>query len=227
MPNSYGFNLGSAALLKEVPGTETFKRFLELDLGGKMKWIAMSCGFWYQWSLAIGPQAFGFDIAGKKVVFYDDGSYKIPVATWDQCGRALASLLSLPISSDGISGDKKEVVLENWKNTQLYISSFKVSQRDMLESLHRVLGTTDEDWEIKYEDSEKRYTQGMEDMKSGNPMGFVRAMYSRVFYPNGDADFIASPGTANEVLGLPKEDLDAATKDAVEMVERGWNPFAG
>ncbi len=51
-------------------------------------------------------------------------------------------------------------------------------------------------------------------------------MYARVFYPNGDGDFESSRGLANEVLGLPKEELDEATKGAVEMVESGWSPYA-
>jgi hypothetical protein len=50
-------------------------------------------------------------------------------------------------------------------------------------------------------------------------------MYSRVYYPNGDGDYETSKGLANEVLALPKEDIDEATKEAVEMAKSGWSPF--
>ena len=42
-------------------------------------------------------------------------------------------------------------------------------------------------------------------------------MYTRVFYPDGGGDFEASRGLQNDVLGLPKEDLDEFTKIAVQM----------
>ena len=52
-------------------------------------------------------------------------------------------------------------------------------------------------------------------------------MYTRPFFPGGGGDFVVTKGTANEVLGLAGEDLDQATREAVEMVQSGWNPFAG
>jgi hypothetical protein len=52
------------------------------------------------------------------------------------------------------------------------------------------------------------------------------AMYARVFYPDGSGDFETSHGLDNKALDLPSEDLDAATRKTIEMVNNGWNPFA-
>jgi hypothetical protein len=52
------------------------------------------------------------------------------------------------------------------------------------------------------------------------------AMYARVFYPDGSGDYETSHGLDNQVLGLPHEDLDTATRKTIEMVNSGWNPFA-
>jgi hypothetical protein len=52
------------------------------------------------------------------------------------------------------------------------------------------------------------------------------AMYARVFYPDGSGDFETSHGLDNEALDLPSEDLDAATRKTIELVNSGWNPFA-
>jgi hypothetical protein len=51
-------------------------------------------------------------------------------------------------------------------------------------------------------------------------------MYARVFYPDGSGDFETSHGLDNEALDLPSEDLDAATRKTIELVNSGWNPFA-
>lgn len=95
----------------------------------------------------------------------------------------------------------------------------------MLNSLHRVLGTSGKDWKISFQPTAQRYANGVADMKRGDKAGFVKALYARSFYPNGDGDYESSRGLVNDAIGLPKEDLDEVTKRAVEMVESGWNPW--
>lgn len=168
----------------------------------------------------MGEQWYGFNIKDRKVTFFDDGETKINTSTWIQCGTALAALLSLPV--DGASPS-----LSDFKNKPFYISSFLISQRDMLDSLNRVLGTTDSDWDIKYEASAKRVQDGQAEFAAGDRAGFAKMMYSRVFFPNGGGNFEATQTLANGVLGLPKEDLDEATARSVAMVESGWTPWSG
>jgi len=225
MPNIYGFDIYNESLSKDnLHGAGALKSCLEIEDLGVSSWIGMICGFWYEWSLAIGEACFGFDFKNKKVTFFDDGKTKINTSTWIQCGKALAGLLSLKELPED-ENDKSPTVSQ-WKNKPLYIASFKTSQRDMLDSVHRVTGSTDKDWKIEYQPSAERYKNGLEKMKNGNRLGFAEAMYSRTFYPNGDGDFESSKGLVNDLIGLPKDDLDEATKRALDMVESGWNPFA-
>lgn len=217
MPNSYGMDSANKRLKTDHPfplAAEYGKRAEEVTAAGA-SFISLCCGFWYEWSLALPEPWFGFTIAERKVTFFDEGKTAINVSTWDQCGRALAALLSLPISG-------ASPCVEDWKNKSVYIASFRVSQRDMLDSVHRVLGTTDADWKITFEGSEERYSRGMKELQAGDQMGFARAMYSRIFFPQGDGDYESMHGLANEKLGLPKEDLDEMTKRAVEMAENDF-----
>ena len=174
----------------------------------------MCSGFWYEHSIACGERAFGIDVKNRKATLIDDGKTKISTSTWLQCGRAFAALLSLPESGASPS-------VAEWKNKALYTHSFQVSQREMLDSAQRVTGTADKDWTISYEPSKQRYQDAMADLKGGNAMGFVKAMYTRVFFPNGGGDIVHK--SANRVLGLPEEDLDEATKRAIELIESGYN----
>lgn len=219
MPNVYGFDITNSSLSSEDGyAAASRKTCLEIESLGPA-YIAMTCGFWYEWSLAIGEQWFGFDIKKRTVTFFDDGTTKINTSTWAQCGRALAKLLSLPESGASPS-------VAQWKNKPFRISSFRVSQRDMLDSLNRVIGTSDKDWTITHESSAKRVEDGKAELQKGMMTGFAKSMYSRIFFPNGDGDYESSAGLDNKVVGLPKEELDEATKRTVEMVESGWNPFA-
>lgn len=224
MPNYYGFGLGHrGGTLSLDPILGIFGKFIDdvrnvaaPEGGVKPIFVALCCGFWYEFSLSMGEPWFGFDIKKRSVTFYDDGETKINTSTWEQCGRAVASLLSLPVSSDG---DGTPAV-EDWKNDGLHIASFLVSQRDMLNSLHRVLGTTDEDWTIAKEPVKERYQKGLAQLQGGDRLGFATAMYARLFFPDEGGDYETGYGLDNAKLRLPQEDLDEATRRAVEMAAR-------
>lgn len=180
---------------------------------GVSTWIALSCGFWYEFSLGGTADRYGFDFRTRAVTFFDDGTTRINTSTFAQCGRAVAALLSLKrLPEDERDEDP---TLARWANGVVYVSSFLVSQRDMYESAKRVTGTADADWTVRHEGSAERYRRGVEDMKKGDLGGFVRLMYTRMFFPDGGGAYEETRGLQNDVLGLPQEDLDEATKEAV------------
>jgi hypothetical protein len=217
LPNEWGFDTANLKLANEALFGGTQKQetnMLIQELG--CTWIALSTGFWYEWSLAI-PAAYGFDIAKRSVTFFDDGETKITTSTWPQVGRAVAGLLSLKIKSDG--PDDKSPSLEPFMNTYVYTGSFTINQQDMLESLLRVTNTSIDEWTVTKEPHEERYTGGVKAMQGGDRTGFAKAMYTRVFFPDDGGNTEKTRGLANDVLGLPKEDLDEATRAAVKRSE--------
>lgn len=220
MPNSYGTDFANKALLTDIMSGQGAEAGVGAVEKAGLSWVYMSCNFWYEYSLSIGNAWYGFDIPSRKVTFYDDGKTRINTSTWRQCGRAAAHLLSLKELPE--DENDQSPTISQWRNKALYISSFLVSQRDMLDSLNRVIGTTDSDWEIEYEPTDVRYKRGQEILKAGNVVGFAMAMYSRTFYPNGDGNYEAKYGLANKALGLPEEDFDEATKLAIDMAEGGF-----
>jgi len=220
MPNYYGYGLSSSPPTDPILGG--FERFVNdvravEDKG--VKWIALCCGFWYEFSLGMGEAWLGFDIKEKKITLYDEGKKRVNVSTWKLCGDALAKALSLPLEK---LGAEEGPALADWANKGLYISSFLISQRDILDSLHRILGTSDADWTIEYQPAQERYEEGMKELADGKRTGFAKALYSKIYEENGRGDYETGHGVDNEKLGLAKEDLDAATKRAVGMVEGGF-----
>lgn len=194
----------------------------EIETLGVSKWIGIANGFWYEFSLGGTADRFGFDFAQRTVDLIDDGDTKINTTTFPQVGRAVAALLSLPVSpvsssSSSFSNDEKTPHLSQWANDLVFVSSFRVSQRDMLASAQRVTGTNDADWTVRRQDHRARYEAALEGLRKGDIRSYVRAMYTRIFFP-GDriGDFEGTRGTANAVLGLPQEDLDEATRIAID-----------
>ncbi|KAB8235838.1 aromatic alcohol reductase [Aspergillus alliaceus] len=222
MPNVWGCDVTDDALAKDIPNWDNVRGiFDEIEKTGVSSWIALICGFWYEHSLCLGPGGFGFDFAAKKLVLFDDGETKINISTHEQCGRAVARLLSLKVLPEDKSDGS--LTLSRWLNKPVFISSFLISQKDMFESWKRVTGETEEDWTVVHESSSERYKKGLERMRKGEHAAFVQAMYSRVFFPNGGGDYEYKYGLANEALGLSEEGLDEHTKNAKGMVDRGYH----
>lgn len=223
MPSEWGFDTENQGLIDDIVISKHNVQTREhLKQEPKLSFIAMSTGFWYEFSLAIAP-AYGIDINDRTATLFDDGTTKISTSTWPQVGRAVASLLSLPITRPSASSGG--ACLTDFRNQLIYISSFFVSQRDMLASLYRVTDTQEADWTITSEPSRQRYHENAEKMKAGGGgggidyMAFVKTMYTRVFWDDQSGDVEAK--VVNEQLGLPKEDLDEATGWAVQRAKEG------
>ncbi|CAN8100540.1 unnamed protein product [Discula destructiva] len=214
IPNAWGVDPLDEKLSKDLGSGGRFPAVIEQCKSlGNITWIAMACGFWYEFSLGGTADRYGFDFKERAVTFFNDGTTKVNTSTFAQCGRAIAAFLSLPLLSQD-KNDKRPVI-SHWDNDVFRISSFLVSQKDMFESVKRVTSTTDADWRISYEDSAERYKSGVEAMKNGDMRGLARFMYTRLFFLNSGGDFGKLKGLQNDVLGLPEEDLDEATKEAV------------
>jgi hypothetical protein len=223
MPNGYGSDTANDALMRDDrlggAGVKAWCKEIE-DAGAG--WVAMVCGFWYEYSLVVGAVCLGFDHAEKKVTLYDGGETKVNLTTFEQCARAVAALVSLKELPE--DEDDEEPTVSRWRNKLLYVASFRVSQREMLESWKRVTG---EEWTVESQPSEERYRKGVEMMQSaGDPgmahIGAALATFARIFYPDESGDYESSRGLANGLLGLPKEDLDERTRAAKKMLDDGY-----
>lgn len=87
----------------------------------------------------------------------------------------MAALLSLPVLPG--DSDDESTTLAKFTNKHCHISSFRVSQRDMFNSVLRVTGTRESDWNITHEDVVARWKRGVEMFQQGNSVGFAMAMY--------------------------------------------------
>jgi hypothetical protein len=164
----------------------------------------------------------GFDIDNRKATLFDGGEAKVNTSTLAQFGRAAAAIASLKEFPD--NEDDQSPTIAQFRNKPFYLSSFYVSQKDILISIQRVTNTSDADWEIKYESSADRIENGKAMGRSGNIMGLVQAYYSFIFSPEGQK-LKTQDRLHNELLGLPEEDLDQVVKDCVEGGENKFRPM--
>lgn len=217
LPNEWGYEYSDAAG-RDVflgPAKKEIREHIE-SVG--LQWIGAACGFWYEFSLAGGVERFGFDIGKREVTLFDDGRRQLSTSTWKRVGEAVAALLALPESNE--RGEDGPAV-EDWRNRFAHFASFTVSQRDMWESLQRVTGTTEKDWKVTKVPVEDIYKQGTEQFAQGDMRGFAKALYSRMFFEDDAGNAKKLFELDDEKLGLSAEDLDEATRRAVELSEDG------
>lgn len=220
MPNEWGVDVAKVEMGTDVlvrAGIVAIREYIEKVGSGKTSWMGLCTGFWYEFSLAGTEARYGFDFDKKELTLYDEGTTKINTSTWPQVGRAVAKLLALNILPK--TKDDASPSLSQFKNKPVYVSSFFVSQRDMFESVLRVTGDNEKDWKVTHEDVVERFKRGQEILKQGQTLGFGILLYARLFYKDGAGDTNAL--LANNALGLPEEELDTATKVAVEMALAG------
>lgn len=208
LPNEFGmYNTDELSEETIGPGKKEDRELIESL--GVSSWVGISCGFWYAHSLSNG-QLFGIDIDNRNATFFDDGTQQLNTSTVALAGSAAAAVLCL--SADA---------LDAYRNRMVYVSSFTVSQKEMFESVKRVTGTTDADWNVATEPARQRYKAACELLKKGDHVAFGRKLYTRYFYE--DAGLIEKMhGLDNTKLDLPKEDLDEATRDAVSLIKNQY-----
>jgi hypothetical protein len=224
MPNIWSSDivLNNEALGDEVFVGTSFRKLLQdVEAAGDIAWTVLVTGLWYEFSLASPPDWLGFDLKNRKVTMFDDGLRKINMSTWPQQGRAVASFLSLKKLPED-DQDTTSPTLDQFRNKPLYVSSFFINQRSILDSVQRVTGTQDNDWSIAHESTSDRVAVGMKEFAEGNYRGMAKAYYARLHFPGSEA--VYEDKIQNDLLGLPEDDVDKATVAALQMVEKGWSP---
>ncbi|KAF4952968.1 hypothetical protein FSARC_12507 [Fusarium sarcochroum] len=225
IPNIYAANVvvnNKGAVDHLFPAAALRDLLTEIERVGVSSWTVLVGSIWFEYGFLGGPSFFGFDINNRQVTLFDDGSAKINTSTWAQYGRAaaaLASLKELPEDENDTSP-----TIAQFKNQPLYVSSFFVSQKDILKSVQQVTNTADAEWDIKQESTSDRIENGKTKAATGNFLGFVEMYYSFIFSSEGQK-LNFQDKRHNELLGLPEENLDDIVKACVERAKNGYNPF--
>ncbi|KAK6355175.1 hypothetical protein TWF696_004293 [Orbilia brochopaga] len=227
IPNEWGYDVErDPEFTKNMLVGEKGVKNREYIRSKGIPFVGVNGGFWYEFSLGGSEIRYGFDFNKNTLTLFDEGDIKISTSTWEQVARGVAGVLSLPINPDG--PDDKSPTISSYYNKSVCVESFNLSQKDMFESIKRVTGTTDADWTITHEPTKERYARAMGLMAANDfhlgptvskaMKGFGMGMYTCAFFPNSPASM---PNLQNEVLGLPKEDLDACTKKGIEYGKAG------
>ncbi|KAK4223828.1 hypothetical protein QBC38DRAFT_486880 [Podospora fimiseda] len=223
VPDAYEFDVFNKKLVQESKAAAmALKRCREVEnfslaeKNGNSVYIALICGLLFDKGLALGPDYFGIDTQKKQVTFFDDGLTKVTMSTVGQLASAAVVLFNLPKSQ-----------IRKWVNKAVYVASFTVNQKQMLEAAHRVMGTTDRDWRIQYQGAGERFNEGVNDLLQDELSGARKTKTMPSFFKDGGGDFESLRVLSNTKLGLGKEMLDPSIEEACETLEQLSSPIFG
>lgn len=137
----------------------------------------------------------GYDLKNQTALVYDSGDQLFSATNIGTAAKAIESIIKKPATTS---------------NQFIYISSFTLSQNDILRSLEK---TTSSSWTVTKASTAEGERDGLEKLAKGDFSG-IRGLLARLMY-GGDTggNFTkGAQGTANKLLGLPVESLDESIK---------------
>lgn len=163
----------------------------------QISWSALIPGAFFDWAMKIG--LFGFDIDSKTATLIDGGTAIFTASTLPTIARATLAMLDHA---------------DETKNQYVYISSFHISQQDILDVVEKVDG---QKWIVKHITSEELIAQGKRRLAKGDNMGATDLVGGGALGKQALGD--SRPwGLWDEKLGLEKEDLEQSVQDVFNNV---------
>ncbi|KAK6829433.1 hypothetical protein PG987_010017 [Apiospora arundinis] len=201
IPSEYGNN--TCAVAAELVPLYAVKAKIMAHLRAKesagLTWTAIHSGQFFDWGLESGW--LNFDLAAKRTTIYDSGKKRWSTTNIGTVAAAVAKVLLKP---------------DETKNKPVFVSSFTVSQLQVLEELEKGTGSK---WEVKEMASEaaldKVRKMDNEDDPEGSKLRFLMLLYADGL--DSCANFEEGGLSSNELLGLPEEDLSGVIARVVKQ----------
>ncbi|KAJ6007632.1 isoflavone reductase family protein [Penicillium herquei] len=190
IPTEYGNNTCTAAaeLVTLYEGKAKVATYLKSKESTGLTWTAIHTGQFFDWGIESGW--LDYHLEEKRVTIYDSGDKMWSTTNIGTAATAVAKVLLNP---------------EKTNNKALFVASFTVSQRQVLEALEKETGTA---WKVDTMSSADALKRAAElddkDYSDGLKLLILMLLYA------DDTDRGANFekfGLSNELLGLPEESL--------------------
>lgn len=139
----------------------------------------------------------GFDIQSRKARIYDSGDISWSATLLSTIGLAVARTLLHP---------------EETENKFIFIYSISTTQNEVLSVLEKV---TRGKLQVENQKMEDIVRDGEDKLRRGDRSGAVALILSTMFQEGRGSDFTKCTDTANGLLGLPEESLEALVRSSL------------
>ncbi|KAI1123659.1 NmrA-like family protein [Nemania abortiva] len=190
IPSEFGSNTHNPNTVSIFPMTAAKAKVVG-DLRTKesrgLTWTAICTNIFFDIGLTTGFM--GYDIKEHKAIIWDDGSHKFSATTRENVAKAVLGVLRNP---------------EITANQYVYVSSFEVSQNEVLSALENVQGVK---YAVTPTTTEKEIAEGKAALEKKDFMEAGRLLRAAVYNPGYGNNFANEAELWNDKIGVPREDL--------------------
>ncbi|TGJ87656.1 hypothetical protein E0Z10_g1156 [Xylaria hypoxylon] len=165
---------------------------------GQIEWMSISCGALLKWGMAANFA--GMHVQEQRFVFWDDGTGYFSCTTEENTVAGLLQALKVP---------------EETKNTNVFLSDFAITQKQLLDAIERIQG-------VKYKtetiNSEKFIEEKKEAERQGDNFATAALIETGIVTGRYGGHLEKEGVIMNEKLGLPKRTLDEAVADGLKSM---------
>jgi len=159
-------------------------------------WTGLVTGPFLDWGITSG--FLGYDTKAHTATVYDSGDLAVGYTNLDTIGFAVQRIFERSAET---------------ANKFLYIASVSASQNEIVASFEKATGQT---WTITKASTAEAGKIGGEKLAKGDFSGIKLVLFRILYGGDPNADYRKHPGgLANDLLGLPKEDLDEIIKEVL------------
>ncbi|MCJ1379505.1 hypothetical protein MMC17_002606 [Xylographa soralifera] len=190
VPSEFGSDTTNPKAAALIPAMFAAKievvNYLKEKEGTGLTWTAVVTGAFFDWAMKVGFM--GFDLTSHKATIFDDGTTKWATGTLAQIGLGVKNAMLAP---------------EKTANRYVYVSSFVISQNDILASLEKATG---QKWDVTHVDGEEVKRAALaRDFDMSVVMDLIRYMH---FVDGYGGNYVEAGKGSNELLSLKTENLD-------------------
>ncbi|KAK3385416.1 hypothetical protein B0H63DRAFT_472888 [Podospora didyma] len=161
----------------------------------EFSWTGLSTGLFFDWALERGTLS--FNLKDKTASIVDSGNEKWQASNLPQIGKSVAAILNHP---------------DETANKYLGTASFNLSQNELIGVVEELTGVKLAIIHLKSEDIQKA---GEEKIAQGDFRAFLDFLRVHNF-ADGAGNALKAEESANELIGLPYEDLRETVKSWLE-----------
>lgn len=161
-------------------------------------WTAVATGLFFDFCLR---SAFlGIDLKAQTANIWGSGDQRWSTTNVETVGKSVVGVLERPAET---------------KNRFVWVESFSTSQNDVVAALEK---TTGKRWQVNKVKTADQIKTGNELVAKGESAGIALLIIGAIFTEDVDtgADFSKSRKIDNDLLGLPKEDLQTTIQEIVK-----------
>ncbi|KAL8776640.1 MAG: hypothetical protein Q9213_008191 [Squamulea squamosa] len=199
IPSEFGGDTSNPKVVELIPmfaSKTAITGYLKTKESSGLTWTAVISGAFFDWGLHTG--FLGFDLKTHTATIYDNGDAALNGTKLSDVAQSVVAILSKP---------------EETANKFVFIQNIKANQNEILAALEKSTGKS---WTVTKRSATEARQTGGEKLSKGDMSGIPDMIVGGIYSGEPAADYAATRGLDNDLLGLKEIPLQQLIDEVVK-----------